>query len=122
MTWILSSVLMIVLDATFLWFMSPVFSRIIQKIQGSPLQLYYRGVIPCYVFLAVALNYFILLPHKSVFDAFLLGICINGVYETLMYSVFKDWPLSTVLIDTLWGGILFASITWIIYRLNNLFR
>lgn len=112
---------MLFLDAIFLWNMSPTFKKLIQKIQGEPLQLYYRGVIPCYIFLIFALNYFILIPHKSVLDAFLLGFCIYGVYETTNYATLKDWPLRTVLIDTLWGGTLFALITWITYRIN-LFR
>jgi uncharacterized membrane protein len=122
MTILISALLMIVVDFLFLWTMGPTFQRLIQKIQGSPLQLHYRGIIPCYLFLIFVLNYFILIPHKSVLDAFLLGICIYGVYETTMYSTFNDWPLQTVMIDTIWGGILFALVTWLTYRLNNLFR
>ncbi len=121
MTLLISSILMLVLDFLFLSIMSPTFNQLVQKIQGAPLQLQYRGVIPCYLFLIFALNYFILIPHKSVLDAFLLGFCIYGVYETTNYATLKDWPLRTVIIDTLWGGTLFALITWITYRIN-LFR
>ena len=120
MTILISSILMILLDFIFLWNMSPTFTRTVQQIQGSPFQLYFRGVLPCYLLLLFALNYFILFPHKPVFDAFLLGVCIYGVYETTNYSTLKDWPLRMVVIDTLWGGTLFALVTWMTYQLNYL--
>jgi uncharacterized membrane protein len=110
---------MLLIDSIFLWSMSSIFKQKIQQIQGSPLHIYYRGIIPCYLFLLTALNYFILYPHKSVAEAFLLGLCIYGVYETTNYAIFKDWTLSMVIMDTLWGGILFASVTYLTYQLNK---
>ena len=70
------------------------------------------------VFLIVGINYFIIKPKKSVSDAFLLGIVIYGVYETTNYALLKNWSILTVIIDTLWGGILFAITTYIINLLR----
>jgi len=117
---LISSVVMILLDTIFLFTLLPLFKHTIQQVQGSPLHINYKGVLPCYLLLIVALNYFIIYPHKSPQDAFLLGLCIYGVYETTNYAIFKDWPLHMALIDTLWGGIFFAMTTLITYQLHKL--
>ena len=110
--YIVASVAFILLDGIFLWFQRSVFTKQLQLIQGeTKLKLF--GVVFCYAFLLFALNYFILLPKKSILDAFLLGACIYGVYEGTTYAILNKWSLSLVMMDTLWGGILFAAATWI---------
>jgi uncharacterized membrane protein len=58
--------------------------------------------------------YFIIRPRLSVFDAFLLGIFVYGVYGFTTLSIIKKWNLQTVIIDTLWGGLLYATLTYVI--------
>ena len=99
--------------------MKGLFNKQIQSVQGSSLDINYLGVAFCYLFLITGLNYFIIKPHKSVNDAFLLGVIIYGVYETTNYALLKNWSIFTVLIDTLWGGALFASTTYIINMLRK---
>jgi uncharacterized membrane protein len=114
--YLLASLAFLFLDGLFLWFQSSVFTKQLQLIQGeTKMKLF--GVVFCYIFLLFALNYFILFPKKSILDAFLLGICIYGVYEGTTYATLNKWPLSLLLIDTLWGGILFASSNFIFQRL-----
>jgi uncharacterized membrane protein len=48
----------------------------------------------------------------------ILGFVIYGVYETTTYALLKKWKLQTVMIDTLWGGILFGLTTMITYKLT----
>jgi uncharacterized membrane protein len=95
--------------------MSSVFRSQVFDVQRSPLRINIVGAILCYVFLIFGLNYFILQKRRSVFDAFLLGIVIYGVYETTSLALLRNWRLSTVVIDTLWGGILFALTTYFTY-------
>ena len=71
------------------------------------------GAILCYAFLIFGLNYFILQKSRSCKEAFLLGLLIYGVYETTSYTLLHDWPLSAVLLDTLWGGTVLAMTTYI---------
>jgi uncharacterized membrane protein len=61
------------------------------------------------------LYYFIIQPNKGVLDAFLLGIFVNGIYESTNYSAFSKWTLQMVVIDTIWGGLLFG-ITSFLFR------
>ena len=69
----------------------------------------------CYLLLIFALNYFILRTKRSVLDAFLLGVVIYGVFDTTNLAIFKKWDSKVALMDTLWGGVLFALTTFIIY-------
>jgi uncharacterized membrane protein len=98
--------------------MKDYFQKQVVKVQGSPLKMNFLGAALCYIFLIFGINYFIIKPHKSVSDAFLLGIIIYGVYETTNYALLKNWSILTVIIDTLWGGILFAITTYIVNLLR----
>ena len=111
---LLSSIVFISIDFVYLNVMREYLGNQLKSVQGSTVKFNYLGAALCYVFLIVGLNYFIIKPKRSVSDAFLLGIIIYGVYETTNYATFKNWSLLTVIIDTLWGGLLFATTTYII--------
>lgn len=118
---LLSAVIFITIDFMYLQSIKNYFQKQIQSVQGSAMQVNYLGVALCYVFLIVGINYFIIKPNRSVTDAFLLGLVIYGVYETTNYALFKNWSIVTVIIDTLWGGILFALTTYIINMMRGIF-
>jgi len=115
---LLSAIVMICIDFVYLNVMKGYLENQLKSVQGSAVKFNYLGAALCYVFLVVGLNYFIIKPKKSVSDAFLLGIVIYGVYETTNYATFKNWSLITVIIDTLWGGLLFAATTYIIHLIH----
>ncbi len=115
---IVSAIVLVVLDSIYLNLIKGHFSALIKNIQGSPLVVNYVGAAVCYIFLITGLNYFIIKPNRSIQDAFLLGLVIYGVYETTSYALFKGWTLFTVIVDTLWGGILFALTTYIVRLLR----
>jgi uncharacterized membrane protein len=111
---------MLSIDFVYLNVFKGFFDKQIQLVQGSQLKINYLGAALCYIFLIAGINYFIIKPKKSVSDAFLLGIVIYGVYETTSYALLKDWSIFTVIIDTLWGGLLFASTTYLVNMLRNI--
>ena len=117
---LISAIVLIAIDFVYLNIIKDFFQKQIINVQGSSVQINYLGVAICYIFLVTGLNYFIIKPNKSVNDAFLLGLIIYGVYETTNYALFKNWSIITVIIDTLWGGILFASTTYIVNMLRNI--
>jgi uncharacterized membrane protein len=110
---VVSSVVMLVLDAIFLYANSNLFMKQVFDVQRSPLKVNYVGAALTYVLMIFGVNYFILFPKKSVLDAFLLGGVINGVYEGTSYAVLKNWRPATVMVDTLWGGVLMAATTFL---------
>jgi len=116
---LISAILFISIDFVYLSMIQGFFNSQIQRVQGSPIKVNFLGAALCYVFLIAGINYFIIKPRKSVTDAFLLGIVIYGVYETTNYALFKDWSIWTVIIDTLWGGTLFAITTYIVNLLRT---
>ena len=116
---IITSIAMIFLDAIYLTLTNNYFNVLIDKIQGSRIQFKLSGAIACYILLVLGLNYFIIQENKSLLSAFLLGIVIYGVYETTNYSIINKWEKTAVIMDTLWGGILFALTTGIVYKLRR---
>ena len=114
--WVLLPVILMVFDAIYITPQMSSFQTIYHQIQKSPLKVRYLSALVCYLFLSVLLYVFILKPKRSLQEAFLLGFCVDGVYDTTTYALLKDYPLYLACMDTLWGGILFALVTYV-YRL-----
>ncbi len=113
-TLLISAIVFVVLDYFYLNLTKNYFENQVQLVQGSPLKLNYLGAILCYIFLIFGINYFIIKPKRSIQDAFLLGLIIYAVFETTNLALFSKWSWFTVLIDSLWGGTLFALTTYIV--------
>ena len=90
------------------------FEKQVQDVQGSKIEMNFLAVVICYIFIISGLNYFIIRPNRSINDAFLFGLIIYGIYETTNWAIFTKWSIFSVIIDTLWGGILFALTTFIV--------
>ena len=118
---LITAIVLLLIDFVYLNLFNGYFNNQIQKVQGTPVKINYLGMALCYIFLIIGLYYFIIKPHKSMQDAFLFGLVIYGVYETTSYALLTNWTLLTVVIDTLWGGILFALTTGIINKLKKIF-
>jgi len=116
----LSAIIFVTVDFIYINLIQNYFKNQIEKVQNSPMKVNLFAALLCYIFLIFALNYFIIQPKRSVNDAFFLGILIYGVYETTNYALFTKWSFLTVVIDTLWGGTLFAFTTFIINQIRKL--
>ena len=111
---LISAILLVIIDSIYLNLIKDYFNKQVQIIQGSPLKINILGALICYIFLIFGLNYFIIKPKRSVQDAFLFGLIIYTVFETTNLAIFSKWSWLTVIMDSLWGGILFALTTYII--------
>ena len=115
---IISSIVMLILDMIFISLIKDKYSKMIQKIQNSPMKVRTISALICYILLILGLNYFILNdPTKNLLDAFILGFVIYGVYDTTTYALIKDWDLKLAVIDSFWGGTLFYLTTLITKKL-----
>ena len=114
-TYLLAAILLVVLDSVYLNLVKQYYNYQIKSVQGSDLKINLLAAILCYVFLVFGLNYFIIRENKSVMDAFLLGLTIYAVYELTSMALLKKWFWFTVIMDTTWGGILFALTTYLVY-------
>ena len=113
----ISSFIFLFLDFIFLLSNRDTFEKQVIEVQKVSLQMKPIGILFCYLFLLTGLYYFIFREKKSPLEAFLFGLIIYGVYETTTYTLLKNWHLTTVIQDTLWGGILFYLTTFFTYKI-----
>ena len=117
---ILISIILVLVDLiNLIFFASHIFNPQIQLIQNSPLKVNILGAILSYITIIFGLYYFIIKDNRNVYDAFLFGIVTYGIFETTNLAIFKNWSLVTLFVDTLWGGILFALTTYLVYFIKN---
>lgn len=116
---IFSAIILLFLDSIYQQFARPLWQWQVKEVQKTPLEEKIMGPIICNILLIIGINYFIINPKKSVQDAFLLGVVIYGVFGSSSYGLFKNWTMNLPIIDTLWGGTLFALTTWIVNKLRT---
>lgn len=109
----ITSIILLALDAVYLTTTKTMFAEQVAQVQRVAMNVRLTGAIACYALLILGLNYFILFEQKTILDAFLLGIIIYGVFDSTNYALFKHWKPTIALMDTLWGGILFALTTYL---------
>jgi len=108
-------VVFVTIDFIYLTSMKTFFDNQVKSIQGSVIQMNLLAAILCYISLVFGVYYFIIREKKSLFQAFLLGLVIYTVYEFTNWALFKNWKLVTVIMDSLWGAVLFTLTTAIVY-------
>lgn len=116
--YILLALILALIDFTYLKSISKHFNTLIKRIQGSTIELDIIATLLCYLFLIFGLWYFVLREKKPIMDAIILGLVVYGVYETTSKAIIKKWDWKTVILDTLWGGILFGLTTYVVRYLG----
>jgi uncharacterized membrane protein len=107
-------IIILLLDFLYMQVIYKKFNNLIVNVQNSDIKLNITGAILCYSLIIFMLYYFIIKENKSLLDAFILGFCTYGIYETTNLSLLSKWDINIALIDTIWGGILYALTTYII--------
>ena len=119
-SFIVSSILLVLIDLIYLYFIGkPVFDKTVAAIQSSSLVVNIAPAIFTYILMVILLNYFIISVNKSAFDAFIVGFCTYGIFDFTNMAIFKKYNLRTAITDTLWGAILFFSVTTITYYIKR---
>jgi len=108
---LIPGVIMLALDAVFLYSTRNIVLPVYQSIQGAPVSIRYGSAIVCYIFMTLGLYYFIIREKRSPVDAFLLGMFVYGVYDTTVLTVFQKYTPAIAIMDIIWGGILFGTTT-----------
>lgn len=116
---LLLSVIFLVVDLGFLRMLIPYWNKQLIQIQGTPLLMNYIAAGLAYFTLIVGLYYFIIRSHEPVINAMLLGWFVYFVYELTNKAIISKWNWQTVVIDGIWGGILFGLTTWIFYYIKS---
>ena len=116
---LLISIILVVVDSTYLYSMKNFFNNQIKLVQGTDIQMNIYAAILCYIALVYGLYYFIIKDKRPLIDAFIFGIVIYAVYELTTMALLKNWSWKTVVLDTLWGGILFTITTYLVYAIKK---
>ena len=98
--------IIILLDFLYLNIVSTYMNNTIKNVQKTSLNLNYISIFLCYVLLAFGMDYFVIKPRRSNKDAMIFGVVVYGVFELTCKSIFTNWPINIVLLDTIWGGCL----------------
>lgn len=102
----------LVLDALMLtYFMQPLFARYIGAQLADPIRL--APAVGFYLLFMGGLLYFVCLPALShgtsaLIPALVFGLVAYGTYELTSYAVMRDWHISMVMADMIWGAVLTA--------------
>jgi len=105
----------------FIW-LGLIMSRFYQDQLGSlgryvngSLQPVWISAILAYVFLVAGLVIFVIGPFigkEFGWDLFLwgalFGLIVYGIYEFTNHAIVANWPVGLVIVDTLWGCLLYA--------------
>jgi uncharacterized membrane protein len=119
--YLLSAIIFVILDGLYLSLVKGYFNKQVKAVQGSEIQLNIIATLITYIFLIFGLNYFIIRNHRSVKDAALFGLVIYAVYEFTNLSILKNWFITSTIIDSSWGAILFGLTTGIVYKIESMF-
>lgn len=115
---LLTSIIVLIVDLGWLsLFLGKYFGNMVFKIQGEKMVLNKYIAFLSYLFIILSVYYFIIMKDNSkmYLDAFLLGLFIYGIFEFTSGAIFKKWEILPLIVDTLWGGILYL-LTYIIYK------
>jgi len=116
---LLISIILVVIDSSYLYSMKNFFNNQIKHVQGTDIQINIYAAILCYIALVYGLYYFIIKDKRPLIDAFIFGIVVYAVYELTTMALLKNWSWKTVALDTLWGGILFTITTYLVYAIKK---
>ena len=103
----------LLLDTLYFSMMYRYMNNTIEKLQRKPMMIRYSSALVCYLAMTVLFVYFIVLQKRTIREAFFLGFLVYLIYETTNFAILKDWPLTLVWIDSIWGGILFMIVAFI---------
>lgn len=135
---IVLAVIVLALDAVFLYLAKDLFSRQVMLVQGSALKVNIPSAAICYLLIVLGLYYFVLrhiiVPNATsaaasiqtmrlgdgMKTAFFLGILVYGVYETTTLAILRNWSPTTAIIDTTWGGTLFALSAYFFHKYKSM--
>jgi len=118
MDYIITAFSILALDSVYLSTIGgPLFTTMVRNIQKEDMKIDIYGVLGSYILIILVLYKFIIMDRRSPNDAFILGLCVYGIYEFTNIAIFKNYKWIAVIVDTIWGGILFYTATYITYKI-----
>ena len=115
--YLLISLLVVGIDAIYLNSISNYFNSQIKAIQGTELRLNIAATIFCYLIITLGVYYFMVEKKFSMKDMAVLGAFTYFIFEFTNKGLFDKWYWKTVVLDGLWGGVLFSLIHYFYHQI-----
>ena len=116
---VLSIIFFLVLDALFIGALMKDWQSLLLRVQGEKMEVRLASAVGAYVVMVLAWVYFVYRPylvHKNISTAVrtgaMLGFVIYGVFELTNFAIIKKWNMKFVLMDTIWGSLLYGLVTY----------
>ena len=116
----LIGILFLLVDFAYLQIVSASYAVMIKEIQNTEMIVRFLPVVLCYTVMVGALFYFIIQKKESLTSAFILGFVIYAVFNTTNLALISKWRWSNSILDSIWGGILFAIVTKLYYFIKEI--
>lgn len=119
-SFLIVGIIIFCIDLIYLYTCGSIFTKQIKIIQNKEVVLKKIPAFIAYLFLTIALYYFIIRKKNNyktnneiIKDAVILGSLIYGVFDATNMALFDKWTINLFIIDTIWGGILFGLSTYL---------
>lgn len=106
--WIITTILVLLIDGTYLSLTSGPFKSMVSRIQGTPFQMNIYGAILSYIAIVVLIVMFT--PGRKWWEVWILGAATYGLFDATNYAIFSKYNKWIAIQDTLWGGTLFLLV------------
>ena len=115
---LLTGIVVLILDFIVLKLLGfgDIFVKMLNKIQGKT-KAKILGVLMAYFVLIFHIYYFVIKPKLKMLDAFLLGFSTYAIYDFTNYALLNKYSFKIGLMDSIWGGTLFALTNYIVNKL-----
>ena len=114
---IVSFIILIILDFVYLYFNQNWYKKEIKKSQGTELILKWPGVFIRYFSQVVGLNIFILQKNGTIIDSFLFGLIIYANYLGTNYATIINFDENLAMVDLIKGSIIMSLTTFLTYKI-----
>ncbi len=123
---------MLALDMIWLGIMKTHYATWVKAVQHKPMQVRAVGAVASYAFVVLALAFVVipaaiahmnmnmkskwqwqLMAKVAVRWGLVSGLAIYGVFNATNYGIFSGYPWQMAVVDTMWGGVLFGTVTFI---------
>lgn len=112
------SVIVTIVDAVYLKSFSNWFNNVVSSIQGTGIEMNYIAAILCYILIIFTIKFFVIDKKFNYLETYMLGFSIYGIFELTNKAIFKEWDWISVVIDTVWGGLLYLISSYLYKSIN----
>lgn len=127
---LLVGTILLIIDITFITLvLGPIFSRLVNRIQNSPMKFNILGAMVSYLAITIGIYKFGLervnkdnILLSSLLGGGLFGLLSYAIFDFTNLAIFSEYSISAAVIDTVWGGTVCFLVTLISYYVANYFN